>query len=73
MVTEDVVKNWVYVSLLFMFVALCLGQTQPAVCPKHIEAPQYPLLARQTRQLGEIILSVTIDAEAQTDFGRYGV
>jgi TonB family protein len=32
---------------------------------KHIETPEYPPLARVTRQMGEIVLLVTIDADGK--------
>jgi TonB family protein len=57
-----------------VFLALCLslsgisptlGQTQPAICPKHIESPTYPMLARQVRLTGEVTLSVTVDADGK--------
>ena len=51
--------------LYYLCAAACLSQTQPGICPKHIETPEYPLLARQTRQMGEVTLSVTIDAEGK--------
>jgi TonB family protein len=59
------VKKWIAVSLLCFFVIPCMGQIQPAICPKHIETPSYPPLPRQTRIMGEVALSVTIDAEGK--------
>lgn len=53
------------VFLLCMFAVPCLAQTQPAICPKHIESPTYPQLARQTRLMGEVTLSVTVDADGK--------
>lgn len=62
---EDTLK-WTGISLLYYLCATaCLGQTEPAICPKHIETPEFPLLARQTRLRGEVTLSVTIDAEGK--------
>jgi TonB family protein len=61
---EDTLK-WVGLSLLYYLCATACRQTRPAICPKHIETPEYPLLARQTRQMGEVTLSVTIDAEGK--------
>lgn len=52
-------------SLLLVVATTCFAQTQPAICPKHIETPEYPLLARQTRQMGEVVLLVTIDADGK--------
>ena len=58
-------KKSIVVSLLLLVATASFGQSQPAICPKHIETPEYPLLARQTRLMGEIVLSVTIDAEGK--------
>ena len=58
-------EKWSRVLLLCMFAVPCLGQTQPPICPKHIESPTYPLLARQARLMGEVALSVTVDAEGK--------
>lgn len=62
---EDTVEEWSRVLLLCMFAVPCLGQTQPPICPKHIESPTYPPLARQARLMGEVTLSVTVDAEGK--------
>jgi hypothetical protein len=64
-VAEDTVEKWSRVFMLCMFAVPCLGQTQPAICPKHIESPTYPQLARATRIMGEVRLSVTVDAEGK--------
>jgi TonB family protein len=64
-VAEDTVEKWSRVLLLCMFAVRGSGQTQPPICPKHIESPTYPPLARQTRLMGEVILSVTVDAEGK--------
>ena len=63
----DTLKKKIVVSLLLLIGTMSFGQTQPAICPKHIETPQYPRLARQTRMLGEIALSVTIDADGRVE------
>jgi hypothetical protein len=54
-------KKSIVVSLLLLVGTVSFGQSQPAICPKHIEKP----LARQTRLMGEIVLSVTIDADVR--------
>jgi len=59
------VEKWSRVLLLCMFAVPCLGQTQPPIFPKHIESPTYPPLARQARLMGEVTLSVTVDAEGK--------
>ena len=66
-VLEDSLKKSIVVSLLFLVATVSFGQTQPAICPKHIETPEYPPLARQTRLMGEIVLSVTIDADGRVE------
>jgi TonB family protein len=58
-------KKWIGISLFHMCAVSCFGQTQPAICPKHIEAPAYPQLARQTHLTGGVTLSVTIDADGK--------
>lgn len=64
LVPEGVVKKW-HVWLFLIFVVPCLGQTQHAVCPTHIESPTYPPLARQALLTGEVVLSVTVDADGK--------
>ena len=49
--------------LLWLVPASCLSQIQPGLCPKHIETPEFPALARQTRIFGKVTLTVTIDAD----------
>ncbi|HXQ26826.1 MAG TPA: energy transducer TonB [Candidatus Acidoferrales bacterium] len=49
--------------LFLSFVGSCLGQTQEALCPKHIEAPVYPPIARAAHVTGKVVLTVTIDAD----------
>ena len=45
--------------------AACFGQIQEGLCPKHIETPQYPALARQAHVTGKITLTVTVDADGK--------
>jgi TonB family protein len=57
------VKN---VALGFVLFCLCeagFGQTQGALCPRHIETPEYPQVARIAHLTGKITLTVTIDAD----------
>jgi hypothetical protein len=68
------VKKSVFACLLFFIGPACFSQFQQSLCPKHIETPQYPMLARQTLITGKISLTVTVDAnggvknvEATTD------
>jgi TonB family protein len=43
----------------------CFGQTQEALCPKHIEIPAYPPIARSANITGKVVLGLTIDAEGK--------
>jgi Gram-negative bacterial TonB protein C-terminal len=52
-------------SLLFLTATACLGQSLTGLCPRHIETPEYPVLAQQTRIMGKITLTVTIDADGR--------
>lgn len=58
-------KTQIALGVLCMCATASFGQTQPAICPKHMETPEYPLLARQTRLMGEVRLLVTIDAQGK--------
>lgn len=42
---------------------VCFAQGQAALCPRHIESPQYPQLAHTAHVTGKITLTVTIDAD----------
>jgi TonB family protein len=50
-------------SLLLWLAASCFGQDQIPLCPKHIESPGYPRIARVAHVTGKLVLSVTIDAD----------
>jgi TonB family protein len=41
----------------------CSLNSHPPLCPRHIETPIYPSLARQVRITGKITLTVTMDAD----------
>ena len=41
----------------------CSGQSHEALCPRHIETPSYPPLARAAHVTGMYTLTVTIDAD----------
>jgi TonB family protein len=43
--------------------AACFAQTPLALCPRHIETPTYPTLARVAHITGKVILAITIDSE----------
>ena len=50
-------------SLLLWLAASCFGQGQTPLCPRHIEPPGYPRIARVAHVTGKLVLSVTIDAD----------
>jgi Gram-negative bacterial TonB protein C-terminal len=41
----------------------CAGSSHETLNPKHIETPEFPPLARAARIMGEVKLSLTIDAD----------
>jgi hypothetical protein len=56
------VKKTAFGFLLFC-AAGCLAQGQTELCPRHIEAPGYPPVARAAHVTGRITLTVTIDVD----------
>ncbi|MGC1105666.1 MAG: energy transducer TonB [Candidatus Acidiferrales bacterium] len=51
--------------LFFWLVGTCSAQGQPALCPRHIETPSYPPIARMANVTGEVVLQATIDADGE--------
>lgn len=51
--------------LCAIFTAVGFAQTPPEVCPKHVEPPVYPEIARTARMQGRVPVRVTIDAEGR--------
>jgi TonB family protein len=49
--------------MFFWLVGRCLGQSQAPPCPKHIETPAFPPIARAAHVTGIVVLSVTIGAD----------
>lgn len=49
--------------LSFCGAVACFAQAPPALCPRHIETPGYPTLARVAHITGRVILAITIDSE----------
>jgi TonB family protein len=49
--------------LLLCGAGLCFGQEQQALCPRHIEVPTFPPIARAAHVTGKITLTLTIDAD----------
>lgn len=41
----------------------CLGQADNLLCPKHIEAPEYPTIARTAHVVGQVAVKLTIDPD----------
>jgi TonB family protein len=51
--------------LLACFTGTCFGQVGEALCPRHIETPTYPPIARWTNLTGKVTLTLTIDADGK--------
>ena len=43
----------------------CFGQSQEPLCPKHIEIPAYPPIARTANIIGKVILTLSLDADSK--------
>ncbi|MGB6484163.1 MAG: TonB family protein [Candidatus Acidiferrales bacterium] len=53
-------------SLLLLCLAeTCVAQVQPALCPRHIETPFYPLIALMAHVTGKVIVAVTIASDGK--------
>jgi TonB family protein len=64
-------KTFLCGLLWLMPVNSCLGQTaQDSLCPKHIESPVYPAIARVAHVSGQVILALTIDANGNVSGAR---
>ncbi|MGA9885567.1 MAG: TonB family protein [Candidatus Acidiferrales bacterium] len=42
---------------------VCSAQPSPALCPRHIETPEYPMFARSDHLTGTVVLRVTVGAD----------
>jgi TonB family protein len=42
---------------------ICFAQEEARLCPRHIETPDYPTIARVANLTGKVSLRLTIDAE----------
>jgi TonB family protein len=51
--------------LPFLLALSCTGQTQQSICPKHIETPTYPAIARTAHVSGVVVLTLTIDDDGK--------
>jgi TonB family protein len=58
-------KKVAFGCLMLCMAAACFGQDQAALCPRHIEAPGYPAIARTAHVTGKVTLAVTIDADGK--------
>jgi len=53
------------VCLLLAMTGICFGQAQQALCPKHIETPVYPQIARTAHVSGKVAVTLTIDGDGK--------
>lgn len=53
--------------LLLWMGAACFAQDQVVLCPKHIETPDYPPIARSAHITGKITLTVTVGADGNVE------
>lgn len=50
--------GYLWLSMAFS----CFGQSQEALCPRHIEPPAYPPLAKAANITAKVVLTLTVDA-----------
>jgi TonB family protein len=59
-------KKLMYSGFFSLFLTLsCMGQVKESLCPKHIETPTYPPIARTAHISGMVALTLTIDADGK--------
>ncbi len=51
--------------LWFCLAYTCFGQSQEALCPRHIEIPTYPPIGRTAHLIGKVVLTLSIDADGK--------
>jgi TonB family protein len=61
------VKTVVLGLFLLLTVKSCPAQGAEALCPKHIETPRFPSLARQARITGKVKVTLTINADGNVE------
>jgi TonB family protein len=61
--SEEYLRKLTPVCLIFLLAGACFGQASGPLCPKHIETPVYPPIARAAHLTGETLLLLTIDAD----------
>ena len=54
-------------GLLFYIATAGFGQGQEPLCPRHIETPDYPPIARTAHLAGMVTLTATIDADGKVE------
>lgn len=60
-------KQLAFGWLLLWTGAACFAQDQAALCPRHIETPNYPVLARTAHVTGKITLTVTVGLDGNVE------
>jgi TonB family protein len=58
--------------LLLWLAGACFGQAQEPLCPRHIETPGYPPIARTANLSGKVTLAVTIDKDGSVKSAEAG-
>jgi TonB family protein len=57
------VKKTTFGFLLFCVAGACFGQNQIPLCPRQIETPGYPPIARTAHVSGKVALTIMINAD----------
>ena len=52
-------------GIFFLLLAVGCNHTESALCPRHIEEPIYPAIARTADIAGKLVVAVTIDANGK--------
>jgi len=65
-------RNTAFGFLLLWLAGACLGQAQEPLCPRHIETPDYPPLARTANLSGKLTVAVTIDKDGSVTSAAAG-
>jgi TonB family protein len=60
-----VIKKLALVCIFSIGGTTCFGQADSSLCPKHIEAPEYPAIARTAHIVGQVAVKLTIDADGK--------
>jgi TonB family protein len=65
-------RNTAFGFLLLWLASACFGQAQEPLCPRHIETPDYPPLARTANLSGKLTVAVTIDKDGRVTSAEAG-